>query len=377
MSVNDLINMIDKMPSQVPQSPATPPGTSTAQSGPPYKTSTGPVAEPVAVPESLNSVPENPYLSLITSPTTVPGEEAKASVPAPAPAPAPTSTPPTAPPAPQNSGASTVSGKFDFGNTAKMISSNEKNYGTTVLKPGVAKPKSYEDFQPSPLTYTPDEVNAYFNAAENSPEFFNIATRTSATTGVPYDQAVDEIKRKREAFKSYSGIPDPLKEIATDQLFNSSYDPRISALIASGAIPYNKRLDYTPTSKKDAKDVIATRDLLEKTWNENKDLINQQYTDDPEGFTDYVNSFRDIAYQNIGSNQMFPGPSYKYAAWKPRTEATYQNVKDRYFNPAQGYVAPQFFQKYGGSYRKGDVVYMSDSDIAEFIRNGGQIEEME
>jgi hypothetical protein len=33
--------------------------------------------------------------------------------------------------------------------------------------------------------------------------------------------------------------------------------------------------------------------------------------------------------------------------------------------------------KFGGSYRQGDVVYMSDDEIAEFIRNGGQIEEME
>ena len=34
-------------------------------------------------------------------------------------------------------------------------------------------------------------------------------------------------------------------------------------------------------------------------------------------------------------------------------------------------------QKFGGSYRQGDVVYMSDDEIAEFIRNGGQIEEMD
>lgn len=33
--------------------------------------------------------------------------------------------------------------------------------------------------------------------------------------------------------------------------------------------------------------------------------------------------------------------------------------------------------RYGGSYKQGDVVYMSDDEIAEFIRNGGQIEEME
>jgi len=33
--------------------------------------------------------------------------------------------------------------------------------------------------------------------------------------------------------------------------------------------------------------------------------------------------------------------------------------------------------RYGGSYKKGDVVYMSDDEIAEFIRNGGQIEEMD
>jgi hypothetical protein len=33
--------------------------------------------------------------------------------------------------------------------------------------------------------------------------------------------------------------------------------------------------------------------------------------------------------------------------------------------------------KFGGSYKQGDVVYMSDDEIAEFIKNGGQIEEME
>jgi hypothetical protein len=33
--------------------------------------------------------------------------------------------------------------------------------------------------------------------------------------------------------------------------------------------------------------------------------------------------------------------------------------------------------RYGGSYKQGDVVYMSDDEIAEFIKNGGQIEEME
>ena len=38
---------------------------------------------------------------------------------------------------------------------------------------------------------------------------------------------------------------------------------------------------------------------------------------------------------------------------------------------------PPTKQKFGGSYRQGDVVYMSDDEIAEFIRNGGQIEEMD
>lgn len=33
--------------------------------------------------------------------------------------------------------------------------------------------------------------------------------------------------------------------------------------------------------------------------------------------------------------------------------------------------------KFGGSYNQGDVVYMTDDEIAEFVRNGGQIEEME
>ena len=33
--------------------------------------------------------------------------------------------------------------------------------------------------------------------------------------------------------------------------------------------------------------------------------------------------------------------------------------------------------KFGGSYNKGDVVYMTDDEIAEFVRNGGQIEEID
>lgn len=33
--------------------------------------------------------------------------------------------------------------------------------------------------------------------------------------------------------------------------------------------------------------------------------------------------------------------------------------------------------KFGGSYNKGDVVYMTDDEIAEFIKNGGQIEEID
>jgi len=52
--------------------------------------------------------------------------------------------------------------------------------------------------------------------------------------------------------------------------------------------------------------------------------------------------------------------------------------------PAGPVVGPEGFgyggytgYKNGGSYRQGDVVYMSDDEIAEFIRNGGQIEEME
>ncbi len=55
-----------------------------------------------------------------------------------------------------------------------------------------------------------------------------------------------------------------------------------------------------------------------------------------------------------------------------------------YRTPAGPMVGPEGFAyggytgyRYGGSYKQGDVVYMSDDEIAEFIRNGGQIEEME
>lgn len=55
-----------------------------------------------------------------------------------------------------------------------------------------------------------------------------------------------------------------------------------------------------------------------------------------------------------------------------------------YRTPAGPMVGPGEFAyggytgyKHGGSYNQGDVVYMSDDEIAEFVRNGGQIEEME
>lgn len=55
-----------------------------------------------------------------------------------------------------------------------------------------------------------------------------------------------------------------------------------------------------------------------------------------------------------------------------------------YKTPVGPVVGPEEFAyggysgyKYGGSYRQGDVVYMNDDEIAEFIKNGGQIEEME
>jgi hypothetical protein len=55
-----------------------------------------------------------------------------------------------------------------------------------------------------------------------------------------------------------------------------------------------------------------------------------------------------------------------------------------YRTPVGPVVGPEGFAyggytgyKFGGSYNQGDVVYMTDDEIAEFVRNGGQIEEME
>jgi hypothetical protein len=149
---------------------------------------------------------------------------------------------------------------------------------------------------------------------------------------------------KKKIWNSYSDMPAPLKDIAGDHMFNSSSDPRIFTLAAAGAIDMQDSLKY----KKDPQ-------LLEKTWNDNKGLIQQQYNDDPQAFTGAVSDYRNLIYAktrtntgDIPSNSGTPG--LQYNAWSGRTGATQDYIDQTYFNPSTGYVAPQFFMKHGGPY---------------------------
>jgi hypothetical protein len=325
---------------------------------------------------------------------------------------APTVTPPVAPPsapAVGPSGASTISGKFDINDASKMVRKNELNYYRTRLpQPGDRQfnngnfdPNAWKSQVPYGTNkYTENDASTFLSGDTNSKEFEDYLNRHIGDPNQPgltadkkqeiidnRNYKIAEAKTKSQALQSYSGIPDPLKDIAVDHLFNSGFDPRVGLLAAAGVIDWKDRGKYY--TQNDPKNAQA----LDAIWNKSKGLINQQYNDDPQAFTESVSAYRDMTYQNTSPQKRpmdlydpdkkkwglgsIKTPGLQYPAWHGRTQATQNYIDSRYFDPAQGYVAPQFFQKYGGSYKQGDVVYMSDDEIAEFIRNGGQIEEME
>ena len=85
--------------------------------------------------------------------------------------------------------------------------------------------------------------------------------------------------------KDYPG----LMQHAVDSTFNTKQDPRYLMLIAAGAISPNFS---------DRFDVDKSSVNLDKLWNANKDLVFQQYKDDPEAFTGAVGDYRKMMYQN-------------------------------------------------------------------------------
>ena len=310
-------------------------------------------------------------------------------VPAPSPAapsrpslmPPPAAPAPSAPVAPR-SGASTVTGQFDMNDASNMVRENELNYfDTRSPKPGDRQfnngsfdPMAWQSQVPYGTSfYNQDDASVFLSGNTSSPEFNRFIERATLDPNEPglsadvkqkrvdaRNKKIQEGKEKGEILKSYSGVPDPLKDIAVDHLFNSGYDPRVGLLAAAGAIDWKDRTQYY--KQKDPKNAQA----LDKIWNDpkTKALINQQYNDDPQAFTESVSAYRDMVNQRTNPQERYMDlynpktkkrdlnliqtPGKKYPAWKGRTQATQNYIDSRYFDPAQGYVAPQFFQRYGG-----------------------------
>lgn len=179
-----------------------------------------------------------------------------------------------------------------------------------------------------------------------------VATRWSGIKDSPVNPGNPKGLTKEDVLNQYDKLPAPIKEIATDHLFNASSDPRIFTLAAAGAIDMKDSAKY----KNDPK-------LLEDTWAKNIDLINQQYNDDPQAFTSTVSDYRKLIYRKsrqkddqFGNPTDLPStsgtPGLQYNAWAGRTGNTQDYIDQTYFNPNTGYVPPRYFQKQGGSLDK-------------------------
>lgn len=187
-----------------------------------------------------------------------------------------------------------------------------------------------------------------------------VATKWSGIKDEPVNVANPNGLTKDQVLAEYDKVPAPLKEIATDHLFNSGSDPRIFTLAAAGAIKMEDSAKY----KNDPK-------LLEDEWAKNIGLINQQYKDDPQAFTSAVSDYRKLIYRksrqrddqfgnptDTPSNSGMPG--LQYNAWAGRTGNTQDYIDQTYFNPANGYTAPQYFKKDGGALHKFMRMYQGD-----------------
>lgn len=148
-------------------------------------------------------------------------------------------------------------------------------------------------------------------------------------------EAFDDILKnvnKKYIWDDYADMPAPLKDIAGDHLFNSSTDPRIFTLAAAGVIDWNDRMKYK-------NDLV----LLDKTWKDGKQIILDQYNDDPQAFTSSVSDYRKMLYaktrtydNDIPSNSGTPG--LQYNAWAGRSDATQKYIDETYFKKNGGAV---------------------------------------
>ena len=374
-----------------------------------YPTWTNPINK--FIPQTPGSVSPNNIINTYSGNTTgdLPGNEV----------PPPGAQPPVAPTMPPMPvGADSVHQKFLLDESSSQVYRNEnKSYNTQQPTPndpqfnnGSFDPMDWRSqvisgqpngsADPSKKQYGPDAASVFLGKDTNSPEFKSFLDQAIGDPNKKSDpkEKIDlqarrdkktaEAVQKQKILKSYDGVPDPLKDIAVDHLFNSGYDPRVALAVAAGAIDWKDRTKYY--TQKDPKNAQA----LDNMWNDpkTKALINQQYNDDPQAFTESVSAYRDMTnqrtnpidrYMNLYDPKtkkrdisLIQAPGLQYPAWKSRTQGTQDYIDKKYFDPNQGYVAPQFFQKYGGLPKAqfGDRPFSNSPILSADVNSNQQVE---
>lgn len=274
---------------------------------------------------------------------------------------------------------------FDEKYAKDIISSNEQNYFGT--KP-IDQPFDPKTHSPNWKDY---KIDNFFGKPYEDPKYIDFK----------WNEMFGEKGIKTKQLNYFNDMPAPLKTVAADILYNQSTDPR-AILLAAAGVP-GKDAAYSMEGEDGKSYRQDLRNNVDNLWEQNKDMILQQYNDDPRAFTDAFSDYRDVYMQKTRSADRtsddpkkahlydlyvrqkndphvietdtwgdtgFPGTQYK--AWQGRTDNTRKMVDDKYFGPNSEYVPPQFAR--GGSYNAGDVVDMTPEEIQKFIAMGGQVE---
>lgn len=231
---------------------------------------------------------------------------------------------------------------FDLGRTQNQIVKTEGEWFGT--KPaGLALPDNYDK-----------DWRNYAIDKSAGPFMYPDANKV----GQDWNAVMAKYPKKKAMWESFNDMPAPIREIAADQVFNAGYDPRVMVLGAAGVDKGYTGKGSPVTSNPEYRSWLKTN--ADQLWKDNKDLINQQYADDPQAFTSSITDNRKIIYKNLRTEDLpggvltdFPsnsgGPGTQYNAWSGRSGAVQDYVDKTYFDPSTGYTAPQYFKQAGGT----------------------------
>lgn len=225
-------------------------------------------------------------------------------------------------------------------------------------------------------------------------------TTTSSTSGTQTQSGT------KSAAPAAVGVPSLLQNqpsyTANPQagvpIISSNITGPAAAAQAAAQSPANTRTPYAPGMAPRTSMDAATAQKIAGAADPNR-YINQAYIDAQQSAAQQASSLTGAPYkQQVGppaepSTIDFSEPANPYAsvmAGNAPVTLTAQPDPNAYLTgapyrtPVGPMVGPEGFAyggytgyKFGGSYNQGDVVYMTDDEIAEFVRNGGQIEEID